>query len=153
MKNLWSNSRQNFLAHTKQWIWGSWGWGRAGASITEWTLIGLCLLATLFQERGMITVTGEKTTDWLWGGPIGLGGCIPGKPKLQLTRQDLWVPEVRLSMAQSWTDALTVGKKQSLHQSLGSISWIWKVVPGRRREGDRREGKATKGEVLSRFLL
>lgn len=91
---------------------------------------------------------GERTTDWVWGGPIGLVGCIPGKPKLQSTRRDLWVPEAQLSTAQSWIDGLTVGKKQSLHQSLGSSSLIWKVVPGRRREGDRKEGNATKGEVL-----
>lgn len=58
------------------------------------------------------------------------------------------MPEAQLSTAQSWIDGLTVGKKQSLHQSLGSSSLIWKVVPGRRREGDRKEGNATKGEVL-----
>lgn len=88
----------------------------------------------------MPIVTGEKTTDWLWGGPKGLVGCIPGKPKLQSTCQELWVPGVQLSTAQSWIDALTVGKKQSLHQRLGSSSLIWKVVPGR-REGGRREAK------------
>lgn len=133
-------------------VWGSWEWDRPGANIAEWALIELCFPTPLFQEHGETIVIGERTTDWLWGGPTGLVGCIPEKPKLQSTRQDLWVPEVQLSMAQSWTDALTVCKKQRLHQRLGSSSLIWKVVPGR-REGDRREGKANKGEVLSRFLL
>lgn len=123
-------------------VWGHRGWG---ANTAGRALIEPYFPAHLFQERVVPMVIGERARDQLWGGPVGVGLLYPQGAGATVhpagTSRGL-----KPSSAQSQADAVTVclvqvSPKQSPHWGLGSGVFIWKVIPGRRREGVRKEGK------------